>query len=151
MDTFAPLINLLILLSVLSITAERLTNTIKLRRPGMRTKGRTADDEKTREKQITQASLGVCVLLAVVVKADLFAILAHLNAPWETIGWLTVDPAGGWVRSDALSSVGRFLYAFAGCAISGVGMTFGSKFWHDMLDIVFNARAQLKKLSERDT
>lgn len=123
MEIFAPLINLLILLSVLSITAERLTNTFKLRRPGMRQplkqtpgaktdqpptdeekSGKDPTDEKDRERQILQASLGVCLLLAVLVKADLFAILARLDAPWETIGWLTQDPAGGWVRSDALAS-----------------------------------------------
>lgn len=51
----------------------------------------------------------MCVLVAVVVKGDLFAILNRLDAPWEAIGWLTVDRAGGWVRSDALLGLGRSL------------------------------------------
>jgi hypothetical protein len=148
METFAPLINLLVLLSVLSVTAERVTNTFKLRRPAIRTPETDPAREKERERQITQASLVVCILVAFVVKADLFEILAHLDAPWETIGWVLVD-GSHWMPSDATSSWSRFLYALAGSALTGIAMGFGSKFWHDVLDIVFNARENLKALRQR--
>jgi len=46
MDVFEPLINLLVLMSVLSIAAERLANAIKLRDPDLRHKKTGAREEK---------------------------------------------------------------------------------------------------------
>src|SRR6266550_3686567 len=133
MSTFEPLINLLVLLTVLSVAAERLTNTLKLRRPSMRvvaTRGGKKDEagEKEREKDITQVSLLVSLVLAILVKANLFEILSRLDAPWDTIGWLRLN-GSTWVRSAALSGVAPLLYALGGSALTGIALGFGSKFW----------------------
>ena len=150
MSSFEPLINLLVLLSVLSIAAERLTNTLKLRRPKMRLALKDEGAEKEREKDITQVSLFVSVILAILVKANLFEILSQLDAPWDTIGWVRLSGAS-WVWSTALSGVAPLLYALGGSTLTGIALGFGSKFWHDMLDIVFNARENLKRLSQKST
>src|SRR3990172_9428627 len=95
MSAFEPLINLLVLLSTLSIATERLANAVKLRHPDLRPcaprASRTA--EKERERRIANRVLIVAVLLALVTKADFFAILTHLDAPWETLGWTRHLPA----------------------------------------------------------
>lgn len=160
MSTFEPLINLLVVLTVLSLAAERITNAIKLRRPALRVawpdkvgltaeeKKEAPDAEKQRELDIIQRSLGISIALAILVKADLFAILGRLDAPWDTIGWVHMS-GPDLVRSTSLSSFPAALYAVGGSIITGIALGFGSKFWHDLLDIVFNARENLKKLAKK--
>jgi len=165
MNTFEPLINLLVLLSVLSIAAERVMNVFKLRRSELREsqtdlvaldekatdeeKQKALKQEKEREGVIAQGTLLVSIALAILVKADFFEILTHVDAPWDTLGWVRVSGAQ-WVRSTATTGISQFFYALGGCAITGIGMGFGSKFWHDMLDIVYNARENLKQATKRD-
>lgn len=148
MSSFEPLINLLLLLSVLSMAAERLTNVLKLRRARMRVALASEAEEKKRERDIGEISLLVSILVAVLVKADLFEILGRLDAPWDTIGWVRVNGTE-WVRSSALSGAASFLYAVGGSLLTGIALGFGSKFWHELLDIVLKARESLKRLSER--
>ena len=148
MDTFQPLINLLVLLTVLSVVVERVTNTLKLRRPAMRQASADEGAEKQREQEISQFSLLVSVGFALLVKANLFEVLSRLDAPWDTLGWARFDGTG-LVRASVLTDVPSALYAAGGCIITGVALGFGSKFWHDMLDIVFNARESLKQWSKR--
>ena len=68
--------------------------------------------------------------------------------PWTGPGSL---PLGVLVEASVLVSVLSAVYAAGGCIITSVALGFGSKFWHDMLDIVFNAREGLKQLSQRST
>lgn len=79
MEAFVPIINLAALLSALSIAAERLANALKLSKPKVK------EAKWKRERRINRAVLQVSVLLAFLVKADFFAILAHLEAPWDTL------------------------------------------------------------------
>jgi hypothetical protein len=144
MDAFQPLINLLVLLSALSLAAERVTNVIKLRYDTLRDKGANEKKEKERERDVTQVNLGIAILVALVLKADFFEILGNLQAPWDTLGWAHMQ-AGDLVRRSALTNWGQGLYALVGSVFTGLALGFGSKFWHDMLDIVFNSREWLKK------
>jgi hypothetical protein len=132
MAAFEPLVNLLVLMSALSIAAERLANALKLRHPDLRDRKAGARDEKARERRIAQRALAASVVLAVVVKADFFAILSHLDAPWDTLGWVRPAPQG-W-------TVGRFLHTLAGTIVTGISLGFGSKFWHDLLDLFYGVR-----------
>jgi hypothetical protein len=79
-----------------------------------------------------------------VVKADFFEILSRLDAPCETLGWARMQ-AGELVRSSAVSSVGRFIYAVTGCLLTGCAMGFGSKFWHDVLGVLLDTRKKIKQ------
>ena len=141
MESFVPVVNLVVLLSALSVAAERLANAFKLGNPRVRGTQRNASRaaEKERERRINLTVLRLSLLLAFLVKADFFAILSHLEAPWETLGWVR-PTADGWLESPALASWPRFLYAAAGTMLTGAALGFGSKFWHDVLDIVYRAR-----------
>jgi len=133
MAAFEPLVNLVVLLSALSVAAERLANGMKLGNPGLREKKESPAAEKARERGIALRALAASVALAVIVKADFFDILSHPEAPWDTLGW--VRPAGdGW-------TVGRLLQALAGTIVTGIALSFGSKFWHDVLDLVYGVSA----------
>ena len=163
METFQPLINLLVLFSVLSIAAERIANVVKLKNPDLSVsktdkaaltpnlaldkKAEALVAEKKREEAITWRAIVISIGVAALVKADFFEIITHLDAPWETMGW--IRPSGAqWSQSFALNSVGQFAYAMVGSVITGIAMGFGSKFWHDMLDIVFQTRERLKKAAQ---
>ena len=133
MAAFEPLVNLVVLLSALSVAAERLANWMTLGDPTLWEKKETPPEEKRRERRIALRALIVSVALAVLVKADLFEILAHPEAPWDTLGWMR--PAGDRWTPD------RLLDAVAGTIVTGVALSFGSKFWHDTLDLVYGMRA----------
>jgi hypothetical protein len=141
MDAFTPLVNLFAILTALSLAAERITNIVKLRSRDLRDK---AEDEKDRERQITNRALLVSLAVALLVKADFFEILSRLDAPWETLGWARMQ-AGELVRSSAVSGVGRFIYAVTGCLLTGCAMGFGSRFWHDVLGVLLDTRKKIKR------
>jgi hypothetical protein len=128
------------LLTVLSVAAERLTNVLKLRNSKIRSPSASATLEKRREYRIQGRSVIIGMLLAALVKADLFSIIMHLDDPWTTIGWVHVT-GGQWFRSYALTSWGAFFYTIGGCALTGIALGFGSKFWHDFLSVVNELRA----------
>jgi len=144
METLEPLINLLTLLTILSVAAERITNVLKLRRDNLRTRQADYAAERLRERGITTGSLLVGVLLAILVKANIFEILANMDSPWHSLGWITVS-AHHWVRANATTGFGPFLYALAGCVLTGVALGFGSKFWHDILGTVYEMRNLARK------
>lgn len=148
MATFEPMINLLILLTVLSVVAERIANLVKLRSPHLSGDSGILSD-KEREHGITVAAVLAGVGVAVLLKADLFEILRHLDAPWETLGWVRVS-GSRWVRSAAAGDPGTALYAAGGSAVTGIALGFGSKFWHDVLDIVYEVRRATKRLRAGD-
>ena len=147
MDTFEPLINVLVVLTVLSVAAERVTNMLKLRHEDLRDRKLTETDEKEREYGITARSMLVGILLAILTKADMFAILANLGNPWETLGWVQVH-GESWVRASALSSLGTFLYSVGGSVITGFALGFGSKFWHDLLGLAYELRNMARKSND---
>jgi len=133
MGAFEWLINLLVLMSALSIVSERLANVMKLRHPNLCEKKTGAREEKVRERRIARRVLVASLLLAFLLKADLFAMLSHSEAPWQTIGWVR--------GADDAWTVGRFLQTTIGTLLTGMCLSFGSKFWHDVLDLVYGVRA----------
>jgi hypothetical protein len=127
-----PLINLLVLLSALSVASERLANAMKLGHPDLRERRASPRDEKARERRIALRALAASVLLALLMKADFFAILSHLEAPWDTLGWVRA--------AEDRWTPGRALQALVGMLVTGISLGFGSKFWHDTLDLVRGVR-----------
>lgn len=150
MDSLAPLINVLVVLAVLSVAAERITNFYKLKRAELRGDPYPASSTelKSRERGILQGSLLVGITLAILVKADFFEIMTHLEHPWQTLGWLQVRDYN-WTRSPAAANLGTVLYALFGCVVTGVGLGFGSKFWHDTLDLIFGLKERARDYQKR--
>ena len=144
MESLEPLINLIVLLTVMSIAAERATNLLKLRHSDLRMRKSSKEEERAREYRISVRSFLVGLILAVLVKADFFEIMLHLDSPWKTLGWVQVH-GYTWLRSPATSQLGTIIYALAGCVITGAMLGFGSKFWHDVLDAVYDMRGVVRK------
>jgi hypothetical protein len=110
----------------------------------MRTQSEDSSKEKERERDIAWTGMGVAAVVAILAKADLFEILRRLDAPWETLGWAQFTGTG-LIRTASITGPLSVIYAIGGCLLTAFALGFGSKFWHDMLDIVFNARERLKK------
>jgi hypothetical protein len=136
MTAFEPLINLLVLLSALSLASERLANAMKLGDADLREKKESPQEEKARERRIALRALAASVALAVFMKADLFEILSHLEAPWDTLGWV--------LPVEEQWTVSRFMQALTGTTVTGISLAFGSKFWHDVLDLVHGVRGAVR-------
>jgi type IV secretory pathway VirB2 component (pilin) len=135
MAALEPLINLLVLLTALSVAAERLANALKLGDADLRQKKASPQEEKARERRIALRALAASLALALLMKADFFEILSHLEAPWDTLGW--ARPEGDqWTVSLLLQSIN-------GTIVTGISLAFGSKFWHDVLDLVYGVRASV--------
>jgi hypothetical protein len=139
MSSLEPLINLIIVLTVLSVAAERATNLLKLRSKEMRERSPDPDMEKKREQAITWRSILIGIGLAVLMKANLFELLSSLEAPWDTLGWIRMTDAG-WIRVPATENLGTTVYAIGGSLLTGLALGFGSKFWHELLDAVLELR-----------
>jgi hypothetical protein len=139
-DSFEPIINILTVLTVLSVAAERLTNVVKLRQdPSWKQK-----KGRARELHINASTMIIGVSLAITTKADIFEILTHPLGPWSTLGWTAFDGTT-WVRHASATSVSGAVQALLGCSITGFSLGFGSTFWHDTLGIVI----ELRKLTEK--
>ena len=132
MNAFQPLINLLVVITVLSVAAERIANALKLGSPTLEKPRRRLSrrKQKERERRIAKRALAASVLLAFVVKADFFALVSGADAPWETLGW----------SRSALRSLPDLVSTVAGTTVTGLALSFGSKFWHDVLDLVYGVR-----------
>jgi hypothetical protein len=148
MSSLEPLLNLIALLTVLSIAAERASNFLKLGHPDLRNATGTEKGEKEREHRITLRSLFVGVALAILVKANLFEIFMSIDAPWDTLGWFQAAESK-WVPAAAAANIGTVAYALMGCAITGVALGFGSKFWHEILDGILELRGITKGLRKK--
>ncbi len=144
MDNFEPLINLLLVLTVLSVVAERVSNVFKFRNPDLRNRKLDASEERAREGAIQSQTLLVGIAIAILAKADIFQILAHLDDPWSTLGWVRVIGAQ-WFQAPATQDIGTLLYTLGGCALTGLALGFGSKFWHDILSTVFELRTMARR------
>jgi hypothetical protein len=73
----------------------------------------------------------------------------HLEQPWETLGWVRLENYR-WIRSSATASVASFVYTLGGCVITGVGLGFGSKFWHDLLGTLYEVRSIARNHKEKN-
>jgi hypothetical protein len=144
MDAFDPLINILSVLTVLSVAAERVTNVVKLRKEDTW----RAISERQREFNIQVTNVIFSLFIALAVKADIFSMFARPDAPWSTLGWVQWTGTA-WAQSASVVGASAILHTFVGCIVTGIALGFGSKFWHDVLGIVFEARELTKKHKER--
>lgn len=148
MGSFEPLINLLMLLTVLSVVSERITNLLKLRKTELRKPTKNTDKERQREFSISLYGFILGIVLAITVKANFFEILTHLDDPWQTLGWVKMQ-RNELIIASVAKGIGTTLYALFGCILTGVGLGFGSKFWHDILGAVYEVRSVVRNIKER--
>lgn len=134
------IIQLVLILFVLSIICERIANFLKLQFSNKRllllfrvgnTRDRSKDpaEEKRRELRILKLNLCCGILTAVAIRADLITLLQHSANASSVIGW---DKNSQITTPWYLQAIG---FVLTGCFIS-----LGSKFWHDLLDLLLEVK-----------
>jgi hypothetical protein len=118
----------------LSMISERVANLYKLRTPKLRKRSDDQDQEKVREQGIMITAIASGILVAAVAGADFFTLINH--------GQLLDYTSQKW---DYL----LFLKTFAGILLTGIFISLGSKFWHDMLDIVLQISALKQSMAKK--
>lgn len=144
------LIEIGIILFILSLISERLTNYIKLYLPILRQDKETPPEVKDLEKQrkrvqkrerITFLLALVCGLVtAFASKADLFLLINTPTVEYTKaldLGWEGYKESGG-----------KLFQTLLGCFLTGIFLSFGSKFWHDALDLLFQIKNLRRKAVE---
>ena len=131
------IIQLTAILFILSMICERMANFLKMKLSNTKTslrafgfgnmKVRETGEalEKDREYRILKLNIICGILTAVALKADLVGIANHLTDPQVAMGW------------DNLPEKISFQYIIQlliGCSLTGLFISLGSKFWHDLLD-----------------
>jgi hypothetical protein len=148
MEALEPAIQVLTVFTVLSVLAERMTNLLKLRSEELRVKLKDKEQEKAREVGISWRSALIGVFVALLLKANFFEIVGAVEDPWKTLGWVQAH-GPKWTRAAVLGSASSTLYALGGCVITGIGLGFGSKFWHDVLGAVYEVRELARGRKEK--
>lgn len=143
-----------IMLFILSMISERLVTWLKLHfgkkgnslwlfsgdNEDLVTKSLDKNQEKVRETKILGLNIVIGILISLLSHADLFSIVND-ETPYNSLGWDKV----------ALETIGDFLQLVLGCILSGFFISLGSKFWHDMLDMLLYAKNLKQKLADPNT
>jgi len=123
-----------IVLLILSLITEKIVNFIKLQHETLANKHDTDLDEKIREKKIQRLTIIVGVIVALVSKANLFDFFKeNFNLFWT---------AEDFVELKLLSNI-------VGSIVSGMFLSLCSKFFHDLLDILLQAKNLKRKLNDK--
>lgn len=136
-------ISLAIVLFILSMINERIANFIKLQFSdkkllfiplgNLRHKG-SVSEEDDRTKRILAVNIVCGTLVALALRADLIVIVNHIDKPWEGIGW------------NKPFEKYEYYTLFIGCFLTGCFLSLGSKFWHDLLDVLLTTKNLKQKL-----
>lgn len=97
--------------------------------------------EQVRAFRILKINIWSGILLALILKADLIKIFNHITEPGKTLGWNNITDY------KALDFV---LLPF-GTVLTGCFISFGSKFWHDLLDILYQIKNTKRVLADPET
>ncbi|MBK7234033.1 MAG: trypsin-like peptidase domain-containing protein [Saprospiraceae bacterium] len=157
MDILQQIIQLVTILFLLSMVCERIADFLKhylsnshifqiqkdFFKVGDTLTKSPKDDAKEQARifRILKINVWSGILLAAILKADLIKIFNNINEPGKTLGWNNISEYG--VLDSILLPFGIIL---TGCFIS-----FGSKFWHDLLDILYQIKNTKRVLADPET
>lgn len=157
MDILQQIIQLVTILFLLSMVCERIADFLKQYLSNSQLFGINKDlfkigdtitkfqQDDTREKartfRILKINIWSGIALAAILKADLIKIFNNISEPGKTLGWNNLSEYG--LLDAILLPLGIIL---TGCFIS-----FGSKFWHDLLDILYQIKNTKRVLADSET
>jgi len=108
-------------------------------------------EEDRRYYKILKINIWCGFFTALALNADLFNIINHKDEPFKAIGWDGVimiwDPNFPW----EWDLIPQALIFITGCFGTGFFISFGSKFWHDLLDIVYQVKNYRRILADPET
>lgn len=169
-DMMDNIIALAMILFILSLITERVSNFFKLRLSDSKRKSKRGSlgrflgfnntairaknpqEEKKREFRVLKINLFFGILTALIFRADLLQIIDHINEPASHIGWDSF--LKDWPQNESWGNakqswyrVGSILATFLGCCLTGGFLSFGSKFWHDLIDLLLEIKNARRLLS----
>jgi hypothetical protein len=148
MDAFIQIIFVLLILSMIT---EKITNLIKMRPTSWakqfcmlflkkKKKSEIKDEKEEKIRQVQLISVVVGIVVAVATRASIFGI----SDPNFELGWHAFD----WEQDNML----LYLVAdFFGSVFSGIFLSLGSKFFHDLLDLLLESKNLKRKLTDRES
>lgn len=157
MEIFIPII---IIFFILSMISERIANLLKLNLPEVpqgrkamgfipggpfRTKSGSKALEKIRERRIFWLSMISGIVVSFAAKANLIAMLRNMREANIILWW------NDKIKADGTAINEPFVEILVGCLLSSIFISLGSKFWHDLLDIVLFTKNMKEKLSRPET
>lgn len=123
------IISIVLILLVLSLITEKVTDFIKLNINSMQKPAfPNSEFERKREKKIHLLSISVGVFVAIITNADFFKIIETAK----------IEPWKGFENFTFLSVLGLI--------ITGLFLSQGSKFFHDLLDTLLYVKNIKKSL-----
>lgn len=174
-DVTEQITALLVMLFILSLITERVANFFKLKLSGTRQtaftkrgvsyyfkfnntayKSSNVREEKKREYRVLKINLFFGFVVALAFRADLFQIIDHINEPTAHIGWDSflydwpLNPDWNY-GTKILYRIGSLLVTVTGCFLVGSFLSFGSKFWHDLLDLILQVKEYRRMMSAEGT
>lgn len=123
-----------IVLLILSLITEKIANFIKLQYEELANKKESDLDEKVREKKIQRLAILVGIGVALISKANLFDFFKDSF----NLFWTENDFKGIALISNIVGSI-----------ISGMFLSLGSKFFHDLLDMLLQVKNLKRKLNDK--
>jgi hypothetical protein len=160
-DFLDDLIAINIILFILSVIVEKITNLIRQYAPfrlgkaltnkkfgvwqniGKKSPKADVPLKKIIEREVQSLSFMVGLGIAIAFRVDLFAMISSPNARDELF-WSCAK----WHSYEGFFGV---LLLVISLGLSGFFLTFGSKFFHDLLDILFEVKNAKKKLADPTT
>lgn len=122
------------ILFALSLISERISNLIKLQFKRYYIEPQNDVEKKIKEKEIMWLALFSGLFVSFVSGADFFTLINEAKLiPISTLG----EPTAPWPRT------------LMGIFLSGVFISMGSRFWHDILDIVLEF-SKLRKYTSKE-
>jgi hypothetical protein len=123
-----------IVLLILSLITEKIANFWKLKFESLAHRKASYAGEKLREKDIQSVTIVVGIIVSLISKANLFDFFKdEFN-----LFWTKQDFSGIALLSNIIGSIA-----------SGLFLSMGSKFFHDLLGLLFQVKNLKKKLNEK--
>jgi hypothetical protein len=116
------------------------------------TKGKpNSIQEEKRYYRILKINIWCGFVTAWALHADVFTIINKITKPFEAIGWQNVT----WIWDKNWQWKGSMTYEWVifliGCFATGCFISFGSKFWHDLLDILLQIKNYRRLIADPET
>lgn len=123
-----------IVLLILSLITEKIANFWKLQYESLANKKELDTEEKLREKNIQLITIVIGIVVSLISKANLFDFFKdNFN-----LFWTAEDFKGLTLLSNIVGSI-----------VSGLFLSLGSKFFHDLLDMLLQVKNLKRKLNDK--
>ena len=150
-------VSIAIMLFLLSMISERFITWMKIyfgkkgrslplfsdKNEDLRSKPKTKEEEKVRELKTLGLNIVLSILIAIIAHASLFDIL-NADTPYQSLGW-------GKDNIAKIEHFGDILLLILGSILTGLFISLGSKFWHDLLDLLLYTKSLKEKMCREET